>query len=107
MVFRERVPGIYNSWRICQDQVSGYSNNSYTSYQTLQEAQEEYQSFLDNEAIALAAIHEAVPLAQLPPEAVPDDAMAIAQGAPQVHESRVKDFIIVFLIVVIVRIVWF
>ncbi|XP_051230055.1 uncharacterized protein [Lolium perenne] len=62
-------------------------------------AQQEYQSFLDDEAMSIEAIDKLVPLAQLPSEAVP-----ALQGAPEVRERRVKDFITVFLIVVIVRI---
>jgi hypothetical protein len=41
---------------------------------------------------------QAAPLAQASP---------LAQAEPEVHESRVKDFIIVFLIVVIIRILCF
>ena len=59
-----------SSWRICQDQVSGYSNNSYRGYETLEKAHQEYESFLDDEAMAVQAIDQSVPLAQLPPEAV-------------------------------------
>ena len=62
---------------------------------------------MDDEAIAIAAIHEAVPLVHLPPEAVADLPMAIPEGAPEVRESRVKDFIIIFPIVVIVRFLCF
>jgi t-SNARE complex subunit (syntaxin) len=82
---------------ICQDQVSGYSSNNYRGYETLEEAQQDYHSFLDDEAI-----DQPVPLAHLPSEALP-----ALQGAPEVRKRRVKDFIIVFLIVVIVRILFF
>jgi viroplasmin and RNaseH domain-containing protein len=55
-VFRARVPGIYSPWKICQDQVSGYANNNYRGYETLEEAQQEYQSFLDDEVMKIEAI---------------------------------------------------
>ena len=73
----------------------------------MEEAQDEYKSFLDDEAITNAAIHEAVPLAQLPLEPMPAVAMALPEGQPEVRHSRVKDFIIIFLIVVIVWILFF
>ena len=62
---------------------------------------------MDDEAIANAAIHDAMPLAQLPPEPVPVVAMALLEGEPEVRKTRVNDFIIVFPIVVIVRILCF
>ena len=68
----------------------------------MEEAQQEYQSFLDDEAMAVEAIDQPVPLAQLLPETV-----HALQGAPEVRDRRVKDYIIVFLIVVIVRILFF
>jgi hypothetical protein len=83
--------------------VSGYSNNSYRRYETLEEAQQEYLTFLEDEFRADQAIDELVLLAHLPPE----EAHAL-QGAPlEVCQSRVKDYIIAFLIVVIVRILFF
>ncbi|KAK1646663.1 hypothetical protein QYE76_064468 [Lolium multiflorum] len=84
--------GIYSSWRMCQDQVSGYSNNSYRGYEILEEAQQEYLTFPEEEFLEDQAIDEAVTLAQLPPE---------------VRPSQAKDYIIAFLIVVIVRILFF
>jgi hypothetical protein len=101
-VFRERVPEIYSPWRICQDQVSRYSNNNYIGYETLQEAQQQYRMFLDDKSMKIEAIDQPVPLAQLPPEVVP-----ALQGAPEVRKRRVKDFIILFLIVRIVTILLF
>ncbi|KAK1682030.1 hypothetical protein QYE76_042878 [Lolium multiflorum] len=99
VVFRGRVPGIYSSWRVCQDQVNDYSNNSYRGYATLQE----YLTYMQEELQEDQAIHDAVPLAQLPPEEV----QALQGAPPEVRPSRVKDYIIAFLIVVIVRIVFF
>ncbi|KAK1678179.1 hypothetical protein QYE76_039027 [Lolium multiflorum] len=58
VVFRGRVPGIYSSWRVCQDQVNGYSNNSYRRYTTLEEAQQEYLTYLQEELLEDHAIHD-------------------------------------------------
>ncbi|KAK1608637.1 hypothetical protein QYE76_032310 [Lolium multiflorum] len=91
------------SWRVCQDQVNGYSNNIYRGYATLEEAQQEYLTYLQEELLEDQAIHDAVPLAQLPPEEV----QALQGAPPEVRSSRVKDYIIAFLIRVIVRIVFF
>jgi hypothetical protein len=103
VVFGGRVREIYNSCRICQDQVSGYSNNIYKWYETLQVAQQEYLTFLEDEFMADQVIDELVSLAHLPPEEV----HALQGIPPEVRQSRVKDYIIVFLIVVIVRILFF
>ena len=48
-----------------------------------------------------------MPLAQGAPEPVGVLAMPLAQAAPEVRASRVKEFVIVFLIIVIVRLLWF
>ncbi|KAK1687158.1 hypothetical protein QYE76_048006 [Lolium multiflorum] len=101
--YHDKVRGIYISWRVCQDQVNGYSNNSYRGYAALEEAQQEYLTFLEEELQEDHAIDEAVPLAQLPPEEV----HALQGVPPEVCPSRVKDYTIAFLIVVIMRIVFF
>jgi ribonuclease HI len=49
-VFRGRQPGVYSSWRICQAQLNGFSKNDYKGYQTLEEAEEEFNQFLVDEA---------------------------------------------------------
>ncbi|KAK1695255.1 hypothetical protein QYE76_011952 [Lolium multiflorum] len=85
-----------------QDQVNGYSNNSYRGYATLEEAQQEYLTFLKEELLEDQAIDDVVPLAQLPPEEV----HALQGAPPEVRPSRVKDYITAFLIVVIVRVVF-
>jgi viroplasmin and RNaseH domain-containing protein len=51
-MFRGRQPGVYNSWRIFQAQVNGFSNNIYIGYQTLEEAVEEFNQFPVDEAMA-------------------------------------------------------
>jgi viroplasmin and RNaseH domain-containing protein len=50
-VFGGRQPRVYSSWRICHTQVNGFSNNSYRGYQTLEEAVEEFNQFLADEAM--------------------------------------------------------
>jgi hypothetical protein len=69
----------------------------------LEEAYQEYLTFLKEEFLENQAFDEAVPLAQLPPEEV----HALQGAPPMVRPSRVKDYIVVFLIVVIVRILFF
>jgi ribonuclease HI len=51
-MFRGRQPGVYSSWRICEVQVNGFSNNIYRGYQTLEEAVEKFNQFLADEAMA-------------------------------------------------------
>ncbi|KAK1618836.1 hypothetical protein QYE76_024353 [Lolium multiflorum] len=103
VVFRRWVRGICNSWRVCKDQVNGYSNNSYRGYETLEEPHQKYLTFLEEELLEDQAIDEAMPLAQLPLEVV----HALQGAPPMVRPSRVKYYIIAFLIVVIVRILFF
>ncbi|KAG6824305.1 hypothetical protein H0H92_007273, partial [Tricholoma furcatifolium] len=38
VVFKGQKPGIYETWAACEDQVSGFSHNSFKSYPTLEEA---------------------------------------------------------------------
>jgi ribonuclease HI len=45
-VYRGRVPGVYSSWRQCQDQVDRYTSNSYKRFNTREEAEEDYLQFL-------------------------------------------------------------
>ncbi|KAG6808655.1 hypothetical protein H0H92_003381 [Tricholoma furcatifolium] len=39
VVYKGRIPGVYQSWHACKDQVSGYSHNSYEGFGSLEEAQ--------------------------------------------------------------------
>jgi viroplasmin and RNaseH domain-containing protein len=48
---------------ICQDQVSGYSNNIYRGYEEFVEAQQEYHSFLVDEAMSIEVIDQPMQLA--------------------------------------------
>ncbi|KAK1643459.1 hypothetical protein QYE76_061264 [Lolium multiflorum] len=100
---RTTLARIYIPWRVYQDQVNGYSNNSYRGYETLEEAHQEYLTFLEEEFLEDQAIDEAVPLVQLPPKEV----HALQGASPMVRPCRVKDYIIPFLIMVIVRILFF
>ncbi|KAK1666310.1 hypothetical protein QYE76_054469 [Lolium multiflorum] len=103
MIEPHRVLWLRNYLGKYHDKVNGYSNNSYRGYATLEEAQQEYLTFLEEELLEDQAIDDAVPLAQLPPEEV----HALQGAPPEVRPRRVKDYIIAFLIVVIVRIVFF
>jgi viroplasmin and RNaseH domain-containing protein len=47
---------VYCSWRICQAQVNGFSNNSYRGYQTREEVEEEFNLFMADEAMAYQAM---------------------------------------------------
>ena len=92
VVYRGKRPGVYNSWRSCHEQVTGFSNNNYQGFETLQEAKENYSNFLKgNEVIE----HEMI--AQ-----VMANEMAAELGN-QVVGSRIKDFIIIVLVLVIVK----
>jgi hypothetical protein len=53
VVLKRRHPKIYNSWRICREQISGFSINNYRGYDTFEEAQVEYQSFVVDQAMAI------------------------------------------------------
>ncbi|XP_047051558.1 uncharacterized protein LOC124656955 [Lolium rigidum] len=66
-------------------------------------AQQEYLTYLQEDLLEDQAIDDAVPLAYLPPEEV----HALQGAPPEVRHSQVKDYIIAFLIVVIMRIMFF
>ncbi|KAL3420323.1 ATP-dependent DNA helicase PIF1 [Phlyctema vagabunda] len=46
VVFRGRKTGIFNSWAACQEQVSGFQNNHHRGYETLQDAQRGWETWL-------------------------------------------------------------
>ncbi|KAK1649161.1 hypothetical protein QYE76_066966 [Lolium multiflorum] len=77
MIEPHRVLWLRNYLAKYHCKVNGYSNNSYRGYKTLEEAQQEYLTFLEEEFLKDQAIDEAVPLAKLPPEEV-----HALQGAP-------------------------
>jgi hypothetical protein len=112
-----RQPGVYSSWRICQAQVNGFSNNSYRGYQTLEEAVEEFNQFLVDEAMAYQGMAvqalpaqgmalQALPVQGMSAHAMPLQAMAV-EAMPHHGGHRFRDFIILVLIVVIARLLFF
>jgi hypothetical protein len=115
-VFRGRQPRVYSSLRICQAQVNGFSNKSYRGYQTLEEAVEEFNQFLADEAMgyqgmAVQAILaqgmalQALPVQGMPAHAMPLQAMAV-EAMPHHGGHRFRDFIILVLMVVIARLLF-
>jgi ribonuclease HI len=42
VVYKGKVPGVYNKWRDCWAQVTGYNDNSYGTFETRNEAENEY-----------------------------------------------------------------
>ena len=94
-VYRGRRPGVYSSWRSCQEQVNGYSHNSYEGFETLEEPRHNYYKFVN-------AIDE------LPHELPAQPAHEVVPEVPnEVPGSRIKDFIIIVLLVVIVKLIFF
>ena len=87
---------MYNSWRSCQEQVAGFSNNSYQGFETLQEAQANYMNYLNTILLGDQDLIEHQVIAQ-----------AIPNVGNQVVGSRMKDFIIIVLVVVIVKLLLF
>jgi hypothetical protein len=69
----------------------------------LEEAQQKYLTFMEDEFMAHQAIDQPVPLARL----LLEESHALQGAPPEVRQSRVKDYIIVFLTVVIVMILFF
>jgi hypothetical protein len=88
--------------------VNGISNNSYRGYQTLEEAKEEFNQFLADEAMAYQGMAvQALPaqgmsLQVLPIQGMPAQAMTL-QAMPHHGGQRFRDFIIDVLMVVIAR----
>jgi hypothetical protein len=109
---------VYNSWRICQAQDNGFLNNSYIRYQTLEEAKQEFNQFLVDEAMAYEGmVVQAVLLAQgmtlqalhvqgMPMQVMPLQAMAV-QAMSHHNGHMFRDSIIVALLVVIAKLLFF
>ncbi|KAG6808137.1 hypothetical protein H0H92_005289 [Tricholoma furcatifolium] len=57
VVYRGRIPGVYLDWDACLDQVSGYSNNSFKGFNTLEEAQEAWNRSLATRTTPLSGTH--------------------------------------------------
>ena len=69
-----KVPGIYDTWNECVQNVSGYSNNSYKGFETRKEAEAYYLITMEQEC----------------------------KEARRRRSERMKNFTIVFLFIVIV-----
>jgi viroplasmin and RNaseH domain-containing protein len=49
VIFRGRKPGVYDSWGICNDQVSSFCGASFLSYHTRGQAEAAYSAFVYHE----------------------------------------------------------
>jgi ribonuclease HI len=47
VVFRGRIPGVYDSWGLCSEQVLGYGGAACRSYVSRSEAEPTYTTFLE------------------------------------------------------------
>jgi hypothetical protein len=102
---------------ICQAQVNGFSNNSYRGYQTLEEAVEEFNLFLADEAMAYQGMAvqalpaqgmalQAMHVQGMSAHAMPLQAVAV-EAMPHHGGYGFRDFIILVLMVVIARLLFF
>ena len=46
VVYKGKVPGVYNDWKECRRQVHCFSGNSYKGYTTRTEAESRYTRYL-------------------------------------------------------------
>ena len=46
VVYKGRVPGVYDDWEDCRIQVHRFSGNSYKGYNTMAEAEARYTRYL-------------------------------------------------------------
>ena len=49
VVYKGRVPGVYDDWEDCRRQVHRFSGNSYKGYNTRAEAEARYTRYLAGE----------------------------------------------------------
>ena len=49
VVYKGKVPGVYDDWEECRRQVHRFSGNSYKGYNTRAEAEARYTSYLAGE----------------------------------------------------------
>ena len=49
VVYKGRVPGVYDDWEDCRRQVHRFSGNSYKGYNTMAEAEARYAHYLAGE----------------------------------------------------------
>jgi hypothetical protein len=96
--------------------VNGFLNNSYRGYQTLEEAEEEFNQFMADEAMA----YQDMAVQALPAQGMALQALHVQGMSAQVMplqamvveamphgEHRFRDFIIIVLMVVIARLLFF
>lgn len=53
VVYKGKVPGVYDDWEECRRQVHRFSGNSYKGYTTRAEAESRYARYLAGEGGAL------------------------------------------------------
>jgi viroplasmin and RNaseH domain-containing protein len=49
VVFHDRKPGVYDSWRVYSEYVVGFSGAAFQSYSTRMQAEEAYVAFLKHQ----------------------------------------------------------
>jgi ribonuclease HI len=49
VVYKGKVPGVYDDWEECRRQVHRFSSNSYKGYTTLAEVETRYANYLARE----------------------------------------------------------
>jgi viroplasmin and RNaseH domain-containing protein len=49
VVYKGKVPGVYDDWEECRRQVHHFSSNSYKGYNTLVEVETRYANYLARE----------------------------------------------------------
>ena len=49
VVYKGKVPGVYDDWEECRRQVHRFSGNSYKGYTTRAEAESRYARYLEGE----------------------------------------------------------
>jgi hypothetical protein len=101
--------------------VNDFSNNSYRGYQTLVEADEEFNQFLADDAMAYQGMAvqalpaqgitlQALPIQGMPVQGMPAQDMPlqsmVVKATPHHGGHRFRDFIIVVLMVVITRLLF-
>ena len=66
VVFRGRKPGVYRDWHACNAQVSGFSNCSFRSYRSQDEALAAYSGFCAQEGTSRSQYHGDMSIAAAP-----------------------------------------
>ncbi|KAK7274385.1 hypothetical protein RIF29_15470 [Crotalaria pallida] len=58
VVFEGEIPGVYDNWPDCKEQVHNFSGCSYRSFPTKKEAEKEYHKFLEKKRSKEADMHK-------------------------------------------------